>query len=115
MEQSTKIILPMSKLAKSKGDDYTDHCSWFSITDYDTLDDDDIRPSVDDILKIVVEEVGQLRGRSRRVFLGGFGQGGIVAFSTFLRYNQDVLGGCFVVNGFAMLDFDWKQINIPQK
>jgi predicted esterase len=107
--------MPLSKMAKKRGADVQNHNSWFKIEDYDTLCEDDIELSVDQVMKILEQEIKLLGGRSRRVFIGGFNQGAIIAFSTFIKYSKDVLGGCFMVNGTALLDIDWKKVDINQK
>ncbi|GIK04688.1 hypothetical protein Aspvir_008781 [Aspergillus viridinutans] len=71
-------------------------------TDDDTNEnrDQNLKTCVEYILQIVEEEVGRLGGDSRRVVLGGFGQGMAVAAAALLAARRR-LGGFVGVNGWV--------------
>ncbi|KAF7177084.1 hypothetical protein CNMCM7691_004732 [Aspergillus felis] len=62
--------------------------------------DQNLEACVEYILQIVEEEVGRLGGDSRRVVLGGFGQGMAVAIATLLTARRR-LGGFVGVSGWV--------------
>ncbi|RHZ56638.1 hypothetical protein CDV55_101849 [Aspergillus turcosus] len=63
-------------------------------------EDEELEACVEYILQIVEEEVGRLAGDSRRVVLGGFGQGMAVAVATLIAARRR-LGGFVGVSGWV--------------
>jgi predicted esterase len=73
-----------------------------SAKDKDEGEDKDLEACVEYILQIVEEEIGRLAGDSRRVVLGGFGQGMAVAVATLIAARRR-LGGFVGVSGWVPL------------
>jgi predicted esterase len=112
--ENCKLIIPLSSLAQA-GKINADN-AWFECQEeYDELDDDMIKPSVTAINDVMKAEVALLGGDSTKLFIGGYNQGGTVAFSSFLSFDGGPLGGVFVVNGLAQIEKSWSKIDVAKK
>jgi predicted esterase len=110
--EGCRIVIPKSPWYKRKVN--TIH-SWFDITkDYHGCEPEDLVEPTKYISKLLDEEIKVL-GDSKKVFLGGFNQGGTVSLDVYLRTNH-ILGGVFSCSGFCLCKkFDWENIDVQKK
>jgi predicted esterase len=74
-----------------------------------------MRDSVKHITEIIEDEIAML-GSAKKIFIGGFNQGGTIALGTYLSLpGWDKLGGVFMASSSHLMNLDWPNIDVWRK
>ena len=121
-----RIVLPTAPKSAVTSNFGIHFNSWFNVKNehvsicntmseiMDLYDQDDMEKSADQLLRLIYDEVKKLPDRnSRRIFIGGFGEGCMVALAALIKNNLEFpIGGLIGLSGvLAFRNQNRKQTN----
>ena len=117
--ETMKVILPTAPLSSVTLNNDQEMRSWFNIKNFKSEEDiskEEFLNNSNRIINIINREAENLNGDYKRIFIGGFSQGGCIALNVGLNFEKE-LGGIIVFSGilfpFCTNNIKEDKLNIP--